>query len=175
APPDPRALKPIALLLQARWDLDVSGPRDPHQLVAHEYRIAHVLERLRADREVELASGERPRLTRTDVALHPGVGAEALGRRIRRRPVQAALFVAEQIDHPIGPCEWACGTPDVEDQRVVYEQLEEPRAAGVKHRGTVLQVAAPTIEKVQLWYHTLELPGGVTPGWFDLRRQAERL
>lgn len=27
-----------------------------------------------------------------------------------------------------------------------------------------------------LWYHTLELPGGVvTPGWFDLRPQVERL
>jgi tRNA (mo5U34)-methyltransferase len=37
-------------------------------------------------------------------------------------------------------------------------------------------VAATTIEDVQLWYHTLELPGGVlTPGWFDLRAQVERL
>ena len=37
-------------------------------------------------------------------------------------------------------------------------------------------MAAPPIEDVQLWYHTLELPGGVlTPGWFDLRKQAERL
>jgi tRNA (mo5U34)-methyltransferase len=31
-------------------------------------------------------------------------------------------------------------------------------------------VGTPAIEDVQLWYHTLELPGGViTPGWFDLR------
>jgi tRNA (mo5U34)-methyltransferase len=37
-------------------------------------------------------------------------------------------------------------------------------------------VALTAIEDVQLWYHTLELPGGVlTPGWFDLRAQAERL
>jgi tRNA (mo5U34)-methyltransferase len=29
---------------------------------------------------------------------------------------------------------------------------------------------------VSLWYHTLELPGGVvTPGWFDLRAQVTRL
>ncbi len=32
------------------------------------------------------------------------------------------------------------------------------------------------IEDVPLWYHTLELPGGMTtPGWFDLRGQALRL
>jgi tRNA (mo5U34)-methyltransferase len=37
-------------------------------------------------------------------------------------------------------------------------------------------VSALTIEDVPLWYHTLELPGGVvTPGWFDLRAVVERL
>jgi tRNA (mo5U34)-methyltransferase len=31
-------------------------------------------------------------------------------------------------------------------------------------------------DDVSLWYHTLELPGGVvTPGWFDLRGQLDRL
>jgi tRNA (mo5U34)-methyltransferase len=31
-------------------------------------------------------------------------------------------------------------------------------------------------EDVSLWYHTLELPGGVvTPGWFDLREQRDKL
>jgi tRNA (mo5U34)-methyltransferase len=35
---------------------------------------------------------------------------------------------------------------------------------------------AGSIDEVTLWYHTLELPGGVTtPGWFDLRAVAERL
>ena len=34
----------------------------------------------------------------------------------------------------------------------------------------------PSIADVELWYHTLELPGGVvTPGWFDLRGVAGRL
>jgi tRNA (mo5U34)-methyltransferase len=34
----------------------------------------------------------------------------------------------------------------------------------------------PTVAEVPLWYHTLELPGGVlTPGWFDLRAQVDRL
>lgn len=33
-----------------------------------------------------------------------------------------------------------------------------------------------SIEAVRLWYHTIELPGGVlTPGWFDLRALSERL
>jgi tRNA (mo5U34)-methyltransferase len=37
-------------------------------------------------------------------------------------------------------------------------------------------VAASGLDDVPLWYHTLELPGGVlTPGWFDLRRQVDRL
>ncbi len=32
------------------------------------------------------------------------------------------------------------------------------------------------VQDVPLWYHTLELPGGtVTPGWFDLRGQVDRL
>lgn len=35
---------------------------------------------------------------------------------------------------------------------------------------------AKTVEDVPLWYHTLELPGGViTPGWFDLRPVVARL
>jgi len=34
----------------------------------------------------------------------------------------------------------------------------------------------PAVEDVALWYHTLELPGGVlTPGWFDLRGVVEKL
>jgi tRNA (mo5U34)-methyltransferase len=33
-----------------------------------------------------------------------------------------------------------------------------------------------SVEDVALWYHTLELPGGVvTPGWFDLRRIVDQL
>jgi tRNA (mo5U34)-methyltransferase len=37
-------------------------------------------------------------------------------------------------------------------------------------------VSVLTVADVPLWYHTLELPGGVvTPGWFDLRREAQRL
>jgi tRNA (mo5U34)-methyltransferase len=31
------------------------------------------------------------------------------------------------------------------------------------------------IDSVPIWYHTLELPQGVTPGWFDLRPVLERL
>ena len=32
------------------------------------------------------------------------------------------------------------------------------------------------VQDVPLWYHTLELPGGaITPGWFDLRGQVDRL
>ncbi|MHB8656626.1 MAG: class I SAM-dependent methyltransferase [Solirubrobacteraceae bacterium] len=42
-----------------------------------------------------------------------------------------------------------------------------------------MSAADPTlagIEQVALWYHTLELPGGIlTPGWFDLRDQLRRL
>lgn len=35
---------------------------------------------------------------------------------------------------------------------------------------------APTVQDVALWYHTLDLPGAtVTPGWFDLREQVQRL
>lgn len=35
---------------------------------------------------------------------------------------------------------------------------------------------ARTVEDVALWYHTLELPGGVvTPGWFDLRGHVHAL
>jgi tRNA (mo5U34)-methyltransferase len=38
------------------------------------------------------------------------------------------------------------------------------------------RVSAPAVDDVRLWYHTLELPGGVvTPGWFDLRRHVQRL
>jgi tRNA (mo5U34)-methyltransferase len=37
-------------------------------------------------------------------------------------------------------------------------------------------VSTPAVQDVQLWYHTLELPGGVvTPGWFDLRRHVDLL
>jgi tRNA (mo5U34)-methyltransferase len=37
-------------------------------------------------------------------------------------------------------------------------------------------VTAPGVDDVALWYHTLELPGGiVTPGWFDLRGVADAL
>jgi tRNA (mo5U34)-methyltransferase len=37
-------------------------------------------------------------------------------------------------------------------------------------------VSAARVEDVQLWYHTLELPAGVvTPGWFDLRDNVDRL
>lgn len=35
---------------------------------------------------------------------------------------------------------------------------------------------ADAVDAVPLWYHTLELPGGiVTPGWFDLRGVVDRL
>ena len=35
---------------------------------------------------------------------------------------------------------------------------------------------ATSVEDIPLWYHTLELPGGVvTPGWFDLRGQLDKL
>lgn len=35
---------------------------------------------------------------------------------------------------------------------------------------------AKQIDAVALWYHTLELPGGITtPGWFDLRGVVEKL
>jgi tRNA (mo5U34)-methyltransferase len=35
---------------------------------------------------------------------------------------------------------------------------------------------AQAIETVELWYHTLDLPGGVTtPGWFDLRSVVDKL
>lgn len=37
-------------------------------------------------------------------------------------------------------------------------------------------MSTPTIAEVRHWYHTLELPDGtVTPGWFDLRGQVDRL
>jgi tRNA (mo5U34)-methyltransferase len=40
----------------------------------------------------------------------------------------------------------------------------------------VVSPPTPAVEPVQLWYHTLELPGiGVTPGWFDLRGGVDRL
>jgi tRNA (mo5U34)-methyltransferase len=43
-----------------------------------------------------------------------------------------------------------------------------PAAVGATRPGAVDEVA--------LWYHTLELPGGiVTPGWFDLRGQVDGL
>jgi tRNA (mo5U34)-methyltransferase len=42
--------------------------------------------------------------------------------------------------------------------------------------GAVLPAAAESVEDVPLWYHTLELPGGViTPGWFDLRGIVDQL
>jgi tRNA (mo5U34)-methyltransferase len=37
-------------------------------------------------------------------------------------------------------------------------------------------VLTSTVQDVPLWYHTLELPGGVvTPGWFDLRARVDEL
>jgi tRNA (mo5U34)-methyltransferase len=37
-------------------------------------------------------------------------------------------------------------------------------------------LATSAVDEVPLWYHTLELPGRVlTPGWFDLRAQVDRL
>ena len=37
-------------------------------------------------------------------------------------------------------------------------------------------MTADGLDAVPLWYHTLELPGGiVTPGWFDLRGVVDRL
>ncbi len=32
-----------------------------------------------------------------------------------------------------------------------------------------------SVDEVPLWYHTLELPSGPTPGWFDLRPVVEKL
>lgn len=42
--------------------------------------------------------------------------------------------------------------------------------------GATSSATTRSIEEVPLWYHTLELPGGVvTPGWFDLRPVVETL
>src|SRR3954469_19807681 len=38
------------------------------------------------------------------------------------------------------------------------------------------QSMAPSWRVAELWYHTLDLPGGVvTPGWMDMRPVVERL
>jgi len=42
--------------------------------------------------------------------------------------------------------------------------------------GPVDSAISASIEDVPLWYHTLDLPGGVvTPGWFDLRGIVDKL
>lgn len=41
---------------------------------------------------------------------------------------------------------------------------------------TISTSTPASADDVSLWYHTLELPGGViTPGWFDLRDQLDKL
>src|SRR3954452_18467657 len=71
---DPLAVHAPGQLLDRRRDLDVARARDALQLRAHPHRVAQVLERVRADGEVELPVGERPRLPRAHVGLQPGRG-----------------------------------------------------------------------------------------------------
>src|SRR4051794_22514742 len=97
APADPGALDPERLLLGARRHLDVPRARDTLQLPADVHGVADVLERVRADGEGELPVGERPRLLVADVALHPGLGGEALRGRVGRA-VEAAGRVRHEVD-----------------------------------------------------------------------------
>src|SRR6476620_5175760 len=102
APAHVRALDVRRLLLEPGRNFDVAGARHPLQLLADPDRIADVLERVRADREVELIVLERPRLARADVALDPRVGAEALAARVALLvAVEAARVVGQQVDDPV--------------------------------------------------------------------------
>src|SRR4051812_2133616 len=79
APPDPRPLPAERLLVESGWHLHVARRRNSVELAADPHGVAHVLESVRAHREVELAVLERPRLAGADVTLDPRRGPEALG------------------------------------------------------------------------------------------------
>jgi hypothetical protein len=84
--------------------------------VADPDRVADVLERVRADRDVELVVGERPRLVVADVAHDPGVLGEALGGRVAEVAVVAAGGVGLQVEHPVGARHRLGPAADVEDR-----------------------------------------------------------
>src|SRR5437868_5068461 len=62
APPHPWPLDPVRELFPQRGDLHVTGDGHPLQLRDDPDRVAHVLERVRADRKVEPVALERPGL-----------------------------------------------------------------------------------------------------------------
>src|SRR5947207_5715069 len=110
------------LLLQAGWDLDVSGSRDTAQFRANPHRVSDVLERVGAHREVELPGVERPRVAGAYVSLDPRSGRESLGFR-RRVPVAPARLVGHQIDDPVRASQRARPSPYVENESVISDKL----------------------------------------------------
>src|SRR5262249_25147655 len=99
---------------------DVAAFPDADQFRADPQRIADVLQSVRADHEVELPIGKRPRLAGTDVALHPGVGREPLLiPTLRWRPSERAVITSRVerlgIQHPLSAIKGAGPAADIEN------------------------------------------------------------
>src|SRR5579884_3251421 len=133
APPNPGALDAVGELLAHRRNLDVARGGDPLELGGHVDGIAHVLERVRADREVELAVGERPRLAVADVALHPGGRVEALLRGVAVVAQLAARLIGDRVEHAVGPRERTRPAAHVEHPRVVSDALRDQASTLLEH------------------------------------------
>jgi hypothetical protein len=117
-----------------RRDLDVAGLRHPHELGADPDRVADVLERGDAEREVELVVAERPRLAVADVALHPALSVEALGAGAEpARDQGAPRLVRHVVEDHVGAVEGRRPAADVEDTIVVVQHGQDPLGALRKH------------------------------------------
>ena len=153
----------------------------PGQLGADADRVADVLERVGADGEVELVVGERPRLAVADVALHPGVGGEALvgpspswpyRPRVSygiRSSTQSARRTAT-AQPPTSSTRAPSGRPRIcrADASMRRAGLEPTRVAVAPIvDGTLLERA-----KGQTWYHTIDVGPG--PDHQGLVRPARR-
>ena len=120
-------------------------PDDPRDLGAYAHGIAHVLERVRTDHEVELVVLERPGLGVADVALHPCGGAEAL-LATGLASVETARRVLLHVDHPVRARERPAPAADVEHERVVGDLAKDPLAAFVEHALTLAASATVHVE-----------------------------
>ena len=107
------AFDPQTRLEGSRRHLDVAGLRHPDELGTDPQGVAKVFQGVRADYEVELLVGKRPRALLADVALHPGLPAEPFLRSpleglAAESAIEATRLEGLSVQDPLRPVEGAC-------------------------------------------------------------------
>jgi hypothetical protein len=121
-----RPLASAAGFAFTRWDFNVSFLGDTDKFTAYAEGVAHVLECVRADHEIELLVSERPGSSGTDILLHPGLASEpfpvtALESWPAKGTVKAPGFVWLSVEHPLGAVEGTGPATDIKHQRTARE------------------------------------------------------